>query len=94
MSKREINELGAAAATEPRKRGADAFKATDCMTWSRQKLMMHQHWEDGTLPLEQHASVDQEFQGHHATWSRWNRRGGLLADLQELPPRRSQAQEE
>ena len=86
MSKREISGLGAAAATQPRKRGAEGFDAADCDTWSRTKLQLHQRWEDGTLPADQHASVDQ---GHHQTWTRWTRRGGLTADVQELPPRTS-----
>jgi hypothetical protein len=48
--------------------------------------MLHQHWEDGTLAVEQHAQVDPV---HHSTWTRWSRRGGLMADVEQLPPKSS-----
>ena len=86
MSKRELGSLGGGAAAQAPKRGAAAFDAADPSSWSRHKLRMHQLWEDGTLPVDQHTLVDA---AQHASWQRWSRRGGLAADIQELPPKAS-----
>ena len=74
MSRRERDALGSVDVTAPRKRGPGAFDASDCATWSRQKLLMHQRWEEGTLDISEHADVDQV---HHRTWQRFQRAGGL-----------------
>ena len=86
MSKRECDSLGSGDATAPRKRGAAAFDPTDCTTWPRQKLMMHQRWEAATLPCEEHVNVDQK---HHDTWLRFRRAGGFAEGIAEVAPKAS-----
>lgn len=87
MSKRELSSLGGGAASaQAPKRGAAADDSTDPSTWSRHQLQRHQLWEDGTLPFDQHKLVDA---AQHDSWCRWSRRGGLAADILELPPKAS-----
>ena len=74
MSRRERDSLGGGDATAPRKRGAAAFDPTDCTTWGRTKLSLHQRWEAGNLPVEEHLNVDPK---QHATWQRFQRAGGF-----------------
>ncbi len=88
MSRRELDSLGCGEATAPRKRGPGAFDASDCSTWSRQKLFNHQRWEDGTLDVAEHASIDQV---QHRAWQRWQRAGGLDQGVQVMAAKASGA---
>ncbi len=85
MSRRERDSLVVGDDTAPRKRGAAAFEPTDCTTWSRTKLNLHQRWEAGNLPFEEHVNVDSK---HHLTWQRFQRAGGCeegIAEISILP---------
>jgi hypothetical protein len=86
MSKRELDSLGSIEATALRKRGPAAFDASDCSTWSRQKLLHHRHWEEGTLECAEHASIDPV---EHKTWQRYERAGGLNQGVQVLEAKTS-----
>jgi hypothetical protein len=72
--------------TAPRKRGAAAFDPADCTTWGRTKLNLHQRWEAGNLPFEEHINVDLK---QHATWQRFMRAGGLKEGIEEVAPKAS-----
>jgi hypothetical protein len=86
MSKRERDALVSGDATAPRKRGAAAFDESDCSTWGRAKLNLHQRWEAGNLDVEEHVNVDQR---HHATWQRFQRAGGLDQGVELVPAKAS-----
>jgi len=86
MSRRELESLGSGEATAPRKRGPGAFDPSDCTTWTRQKLLLHQRWEDGTLDFAEHASVDQV---QHRAWQRYQRAGGLDQGVQVMAAKAS-----
>ena len=88
MSKRDIVALGAGPATQPRKRGQDAFDPKNCETWSRQKLRMHDMWEHnpGQLPVDQHVLIDAQ---QHQTWQRFQRAGGLQQGVDVIAPKAS-----